>query len=130
MSSATLVEAGVPGCNGGFDLRTVHVDTHRVSLCASGTLDAANAPLLAAVIDGHVRNRRRFMRMDVAELIVDGDEAVAVLASVHRQLLDVRGTLVLTSVHKALYATLAGAGLASELFLVAPTACERGDCPV
>jgi anti-anti-sigma regulatory factor len=101
-----------------------------VSLCASGTLDASSAPLLAAVIEGHVRNRRRFIRMDVAELTVDGEEAVAVLAGVHRQLLDVRGTLVLTSVREPLYATLAGAGVASELFLVAPTAFERGDCPV
>lgn len=107
-----------------FDVRTTHSDTYRASLRASGPLDAASAPLLAEVITGHVRSRRRFIRLDVGALRVADEAGARVLAEMHRRLLAARGTLILTGVLPSFESALSRAGIAGELFTLPPAAFE------
>jgi anti-anti-sigma regulatory factor len=107
-----------------FEVRTLHSDTYRANLRATGRLDLASAPLLAEVISGHLRNRRRFIRLEVAELHLADAAAVATLERLHRQLLAARGTLILTGVLPAFERVLIAAGVAGELFTLPPPAAE------
>lgn len=108
-----------------IDIFTTQSDATRASVRICGTLDSSNAPLLAQVIAGHVRSRRRFLRLDVANLSITDAEALAVVHEAHQALLEVRGTLILTGVTRSVRNALTEAGLERELFLVHPMAFEQ-----
>ena len=122
--STALQETGQYADNHQLDIITVQSDSTRAILRARGTLDSSNAPLLAEVIAGHVRSRRRFLRLDVSRLSIADADALTVIVEAHQALLAVRGTLILTGVTDPVRSTLAGAGLDRHLFLVQPMACE------
>ncbi|MEO6884894.1 MAG: STAS domain-containing protein [Jatrophihabitantaceae bacterium] len=107
-----------------LDIVTVQSDSTRATLRARGTLDSANAPLLAEVLAGHVRSRRRFLRLDVSELSITDTDAVSVIVQAHQALLAVRGTLILTGVSDPVGTMLAGAGVDRQLFLIRQMASE------
>lgn len=106
-------------------MTTVDCDDDRAYLRASGHLDLGGADVLRAVVDGHVRAGRRYLRLDVGNVSWFGPLALNVLVATHRQLLDDRGTLVLTGVRPELAEMFALSG--AELFQIAPTAAERTD---
>jgi len=110
--------------SGEFDVRTIRTDSTRATLEISGRLDARSAPLLAEVIDGHLRAGRRFLRLNVAAM-TDLDRAGAdVLVACHDRLLGARGTLILTGVGETVEDSLRERDLDDRLFLIAPTAAE------
>ena len=106
-----------------LDVTTQRSDRTRAELVVSGHLDRDSSTVLRAVVDGHLRAGRRYLRVDVRGVITFSEHALRVLSELHRTVLDARGTLVLTGVtaqHERLLRT-ADAGL----FLLAPTAAER-----
>lgn len=122
--SRSLAEVQHYANEGEFDVLTTQSDTARANLRASGTLDSSSAALLAEVIAGHVRVRRRFLRLDVADLVIADLDALDILRQAHHLVLQARGTLILTRVSATLRATFAQAGLETELFIVPPSAHE------
>jgi anti-anti-sigma factor len=110
---------------GGFEVRTLRCDASRANLHVSGDLDGEAAAVLAHVIDAHVRAGRRFLRLHIGGLRSLGEEAIAVIASAHEQLMTRRGTMILTGVEASLEAALRAATPASPLLLVGPTAAEQ-----
>jgi anti-anti-sigma regulatory factor len=126
--SSSLVEVQQNANEGEFDVLTSESDTARANLRARGTLDSSSAPLLAEVIAGHVRARRRFLRLDVANLVIADLDALDILRQAHHFVLRARGTLILTRVTDALRTSLARAGLDRELFIVPPSSHEAGMC--
>lgn len=112
------------GRSGEFDVRTVRTDATRATLEISGRLDLRSAPLLAEVIDGHLRAGRRYLRLNVAAMTDLDREGADVLVACHDRLLGVRGTLILTGVGDTVERTLRERDLDDRLFLIAPTAAE------
>jgi anti-anti-sigma regulatory factor len=110
-----------------FDVRTTNTDTYRASLRVRGQLDRSSAPVLAETIAGHLRSRRRFLRLDVRDLTIADQAAAHVLVEAHRRLLAARGTLILTGVGAKLERALGS--LAGELFTVPPSAYEAPQLP-
>jgi len=110
-----------------FDVHTTAYDRFRAALRVRGGLDAASAPVLAEVIAGHLRARRRFVRLDVLGLQICDPGAARVLLEAHRSLLAERGTLILTGVTRTLHHALEQAGLAQDLFTVPACAHEQAD---
>ncbi len=106
-----------------FSLTTLQCDPTRAQLRASGRLDARAAAVLAAVLDGHVRAGRRFLRLNIAGVPGVDASGVEVLSSLHRRLLERRGTLIITGVTGPTEQVLARAD--AGLFLLAPTAADR-----
>jgi anti-anti-sigma factor len=106
-----------------FSLTTVQCDPTRAQVHASGHLDASAAAVLAAVLDGHLRAGRRFLRLNVGAVPKVDSSALEVLSALHRRLLERRGTLIITGVTGAIERVLARAD--AGLFLLAPTAAER-----
>ncbi len=110
-----------------FEVRTTAYDRFRAALRVRGGLDAASAPVLAEVIAGHLRARRRFVRLDVLGLRICEPGAARVLLEAHRTLLAARGTLILTGVTRSLHHALEQAGLAQDLFTVPVCAHEEAN---
>ena len=127
MSSALIDPATRAGnaANESFDVVTTAYDRFRADLRVRGGLEAASAPVLAEVIAGHLRARRRFIRLDVLGLRICDPGAAHVLLDAHRNLLAERGTLILTGVTRALHHALEQAGLAQDLFTVPACAHEQ-----
>jgi len=107
---------------GEFDVVITESDAARAHLRARGRLDSSNAPLLVEVIVGHLRARRRFLRLDVGDLVIADPAAMAAIKQAHQLALRARGTLILIKVPDALRHTFARAGLDTELFMLPPAA--------
>jgi anti-anti-sigma regulatory factor len=75
---------------------TLKFDATRVSLAATGALDADNAGVLAVAVNEHIVAHRQYVRLDLSGVTSVDDAAVAVLAEIHFRLLAERGTLILT----------------------------------
>jgi anti-anti-sigma factor len=114
-----------PTMNAAFDVRTSRWDATRANLQVSGHLDAGGAAVLATVLDGHLRAGRRFLRLHIGGVRSLAEEAIAVIADAHDQLLARRGTMILTSVSPSMEDVLRAATLTSPLFMIRPTAAEE-----
>lgn len=106
-----------------FTITTHRCDQAAAELQLEGILDERGATLLRALIDGHLRDGRRFLRLDVRSVTSADRPAVRLLAELHRHLLDRRGTLILTGVTEPLKAVLRAAD--ADLFMIAPTAADQ-----
>jgi anti-anti-sigma regulatory factor len=127
-SSLAEVQDGTNDCE--FDVVITESDAVRAYLRARGRLDSSNAPLLVEVIAGHLRARRRFLRLDVAELVIADSAAMAAIKQAHQLALRARGTLILIKVSDALRHSFEQADLDTELFMLPPAAhdvAEPGD---
>jgi anti-anti-sigma factor len=113
-----------PTANTAFDVRTSRCDATRANVHLSGHLDAGGAAVLATVIDGHLRAGRRFLRLHIGGVRSLTEEAIAVIADAHEQLLARRGTMILTSVSPSMEDVLRLATPTSPLLMIRPTAAE------
>jgi anti-anti-sigma regulatory factor len=107
-----------------FDVHTARADATRANLHVSGELGSDGAVVLAQVIDGHLRAGRRFLRLHIGGARTLGEQAIAVIADAHEQLLARRGTMILTGVSPAMEDVLRAATLTSPLLMIRPTAAE------
>jgi ABC-type transporter Mla MlaB component len=114
---------GPVGADTDFSISTHRCDRFSAELHLAGHLDENGAALLRAMVDTHLRDGRRFLRLDVRRVCAADRAALRLLAELHRHLLDRRGTLIVTGVTSALETVLAQAE--ADLFLVAPTAADR-----
>ncbi|SDJ10799.1 STAS domain-containing protein [Frankineae bacterium MT45] len=64
----------------------------------SGSMGRGSAELVEALIDVQLSRRRRFIRMDLADLTEIDEVGVRTVVAVHRRVLAERGTLVLAEV--------------------------------
>jgi anti-anti-sigma factor len=106
----------------GFDMLVTASDSARANLTARGRLDSSNAPLFVELIADHLRARRRFLRLDVAELLFADPAALTAIRQAHQLALRARGTLILIRVSDQVRRTFARSGLDTELFIVPDTA--------
>lgn len=114
---------GQVGTSTDFSISTRRCDRVTAELHLAGHLDEHGAAVLRAMVDTHLRDGRRFLRIDVRRVGGADRAALRLLAELHRHLLDRRGTLILTGVTAPLETVLAKAE--ADLFLVAPTAADR-----
>lgn len=106
-----------------FAIITHRCDQTTAELQLDGALDERGATLLRALIDGHLRDGRRFLRLDVRSVTRADWPAIRLLAELHRHLLDRRGTLILTGVTEPLRSVLHSTE--ADLFIIAPTAADQ-----
>jgi anti-anti-sigma factor len=106
-----------------FSISTHRCDRVSAELHLAGHLDDHAADLLRAIVETHLRDGRRFLRLDVHRVRAADRCALRLIAELHRHLLDRRGTLILTGVTSALETVLAATE--ADLFLVAPTAADQ-----
>jgi anti-anti-sigma regulatory factor len=99
-----------------FTVTTTRCDGTRANLQVCGHADRAGAEILEAVLDGHLRAGRRYLRVDVGGTSALDEAALSVLCDVHRRLLAARGTLIITAVRPPLEQLLATAN--SSLFVL------------
>lgn len=85
-----------------FSVTTTRCDAARADLRVCGRLDTRGAVVLRAVLDGHLRAGRRYLRVDIGRAASLDDAVLGVLCDVHRWLLAARGTLVITAVTASL----------------------------
>ncbi|HEY2271546.1 MAG TPA: STAS domain-containing protein [Jatrophihabitantaceae bacterium] len=114
---------GQVGASTDFAISTHRCDRVSAELHLAGHLDDHGVAVLRAVVDTHLRDGRRFLRLDVRRVCAAERGALRLIAELHRHLLDRRGTLILTGVTAALETVLATAE--AELFLIAPTAADQ-----
>src|SRR5438105_8375520 len=79
-------------------ITTTRCDSTRAQLQVCGFVDAAGAAVLEAVLEGHLRTGRRYLRVDVGGTSTLDEAALRVLVNVHRRLLGAHGTLIITAV--------------------------------
>jgi anti-anti-sigma regulatory factor len=92
-----------------FTVTTTRCDGVRADLRVCGRLNGRGAQVLRAVLDGHLRAGRRYLRVDIGGAAALDDAALGVLCEAHRWLLAARGTLVITAVTTSLAPVLAAA---------------------
>src|SRR5947209_19443807 len=85
-----------------FTVTTTRCDQRRAHLQVRGGADPASAEVLQAVLDGHIRAGRRYLRVDMAGSTVVDVAVLHVLSAAHHRLLAVRGTLIITAVSRTL----------------------------
>jgi anti-anti-sigma regulatory factor len=104
-----------------FTITTTRCDKSHAHLRLRGAVDAGAAPVLRAVLEGHQRAGRQYLRVDVGAAIL-AQAAVDVLCDLHRRLLATGGTLIITAVAPALEPVLAAAD--PSLLTLAATAAD------
>jgi anti-sigma B factor antagonist len=104
-----------PGASMSVD--TVRFDASRANLKVVGELDLATAAPLWAVLQGHLAAGRRYLRLDLSEVTFIDATALSGIARAHRDLLAVRGTLVITGVRARVHRVLRLTGLDEVLFV-------------
>jgi anti-anti-sigma regulatory factor len=90
-----------------FTVTTTRCDHVRAHLQVRGEADVAGAEILQAILDGHLRAGRRFLRVDMGGATTVDDAALQVLSEAHHSLLAARGTLIITAVSRTLLPILA-----------------------
>jgi anti-anti-sigma regulatory factor len=106
-----------------LSLVTVRHDAEFAELGLTGRLDADAAAILAIAIDGHLRAGRRYLRLNLAAAHLIDDAALARIAVLHRRLLALRGTLILTGLTPGLERKLSAAE--PDLLLLTRTAADH-----
>src|SRR3954465_7717932 len=90
-----------------FTVTTTRCDHIRAHIEVRGGPDSAAAEILQAVLDGHIRAGRLYLRVDMGGATTADQPSLQVLSSVHHRLLAARGTLIITAVSRALAQVLA-----------------------
>ncbi len=101
------VDAAAPASKP-LTITTTRCDKTRANLRLRGAVDVGGAELLQAVVEGHQRAGRRYLRVDVGTATLDA-AAVEVLCHLHRRLLATRGTMIIMAVPPALERVLTAA---------------------
>lgn len=108
-------------------VQTTLQDAHRATVQVRGHVTAAALEPLAEAIEAHLREGRRFLRINLSGVRELDRGGVDLLERTHHLLLSRRGTLVLTGAHSAVMNVLRRAGLDRVLFVLAPSADERAE---
>jgi anti-anti-sigma factor len=114
---------GQVGASTDFSISTHRCDRVSAELHLAGHMDDSGAAVLRAIVDTHLRDGRRYLRLDVRRVSTADRAALRLIAELHRHLLDRRGTLILTGVTNSLEKLFSAAE--AELFLLAPTAADQ-----
>ena len=122
MTATSRPETGLPRARADLNVDTVRFDEHRALVKASGEIDLSTGALLWAVLDTHLAQGRRYLRLDLSDVTFMDATAISGLARVHHDLLDKRGTLVLTGVRPRLTKLLRLTGLDGVLLIGGPRA--------
>lgn len=102
-------------------------DEQRASIRVVGDLDGTLSSRLRQVIDSHVSEGRRFLRIDLSGVTDIGQTALHLLVDTHQRVLAQRGTLVLIGAGEPISRALRSTDLADELFLLEPFASDPLD---
>lgn len=92
---------------GHFTVTTTRRDHTSAHIEVHGEPGPAAAEILQAVLDGHIRAGRRYLRVDTGGATTADQATLQVLSDVHHRLLAVRGTLIITAVSRTLARALA-----------------------
>jgi anti-sigma B factor antagonist len=103
-------------------VETSRADRLRALIKVSGELDLGTAAPLWAVLRGHVESGRRFLRLDMSGVTFLDATALTGITTVHRELLQRRGTLVITGARSLVARVLRVTGLDEVLFVSGPRA--------
>jgi anti-anti-sigma factor len=107
----------------------VRCDRLRALVKVVGELDFSTAAPLWAVLQAHIKSGRRFVRLDVSAVTFLDATALSGITQAHQELLDRRGTLVITGVRFLVARVLRVAGLDEVLFVSGPRADDDLDLP-
>jgi anti-sigma B factor antagonist len=122
VTATSRSETGLERARADLIVETVRFDEHRALVKASGEIDLSTGALLWAVLDTHVAMGRRFLRLDLSGVTFMDATAISGVARVHHELLDRRGTLVLTGVRPRIAKLLRLTGLDGVLLIGGPRA--------
>jgi anti-anti-sigma factor len=103
-------------------VETVRFDRVRALVKVTGDLDFGTAAPLWAVLHGHVAAGRRFLRLDLSGVTFLDATALTGITRAHQDLLNRRGTLVITGVRQLVARVLRMTGLDEVLFVGGPRA--------
>jgi anti-sigma B factor antagonist len=123
-----IPRSAAPGADTRVSVETVRCDRLRALIKVTGELDLGTAAPLWAVLDGHVKSGRRFVRLDVSGVTFLDATALTGITQAHRDLLRRRGTLVITGVRSLVARVLGMTGLDEVLFVSGPRADD--DLPI
>lgn len=101
-------------------LSTGYADDVRATVQVSGELDLSTTGRLAALLEEHLAAGRRYLRVDLGGCTFLDTAVLTTLVQLHRRLLNVRGTLVLTGVGRRAAKLLAVTGMDAVLFVGGP----------
>jgi len=107
-----------------FTITTTRRDNARAHLRLRGVVGPGGAEVLRAVLEGHIRAGRRYLRVDVGTATL-GQAAVEVLCHLHRRLLAKRGTMIITAVSPTMARILTAAD--ATVLTLAVTAADHVD---
>ena len=101
-------------------VETVRADASRALVRVVGELDMGTAAPLWAVLQSHLAAGRRFLRLDVRGLRFLDATALSGITAVHTDVLQARGTLILTGVQSVVGRMLSLTGLDDVLLIGGP----------
>ena len=113
-----------------MSVETVHFDPERADIKVTGELDLTTAAPLWAVLQGHLSSGRRFLRLDLSGVTFLDATVLTGITRAHQQLLQSRGTLVITGVRALVARVLRMTGLDEVLFIGGPRGDHDGDHPI
>jgi anti-anti-sigma factor len=118
-----------PATHNRVNVETTLADRLRALVKVSGELDVSTAAPLWAVLRGHVDSGRRFLRLDMSGVTFLDATALTGITTVHRDLLQRRGTLVITGARSLVARVLRVTGLDEVLFVSGPRADDDHTLP-
>ncbi len=113
-----------------MSVETVRFDPERADIKVTGELDAATAAPLWAVLQSHLAAGRRFLRLDLSGVTFLDATVLSGITRAHQDLLQCRGTLVITGVRALVAKVLRMTGLDEVLFVGGPRGDHDRDHPI